>query len=282
MNHRICFTILLSCFSILLPAQTVEDSIAIVSASWQTTASPQHIVHCRAAIPNLYGGPQSINLIKMPRGKKLHYGIAVAEMKKMSAHAEENGALAAVNGSFYDMKKGNSVCYLKVGKEVVDTTTAQEFKLRVTGAVHVHKRKLRIMPWSAEAESDYRKKKGTVLASGPLLMLDGEYSSWDECGRSFVTTKHPRSAVFTTKDGQVVFMTVDGRSPGNATGVSIPELAHLIRVLGGEDALNLDGGGSTTLWMKGAPENGVVNYPSDNRKFDHQGERKIPNVIYVY
>ena len=81
---------------------------------------------------------------------------------------------------------------------------------------------------------------------------------------------------------KTVFITVDGRRKGNATGVSIAELTHLIRILGGHDALNLDGGGSTTLWLEGAPENGVLNSPSDNGKFDHQGERKIPNIIYVY
>ena len=203
-------------------------------------------------------------------------------MKKMTAHAEENQALAAINGSFYDMQKGNSVCFLKIGKEVIDTTTTREFELRVTGAVQVYKKKLKVLPWNKQIESKYRKNKGAVLASGPLLIEDGEVCSWEMCDSSFVVTKHPRSAVFTTKDKRTVFITVDGRSKGNAIGVSLPELAHLIRILGGEDALNLDGGGSTTLWMKGAPDNGVVNYPSDNGKFDHQGERKIPNAIYVY
>ena len=112
-------------------------------------------------------------------------------------------------------------------------------------------------------------------------MLNGE-SVWNDENDSFNTTKHPRSAIFTTKDKKTVFITVDGRRQGNATGVSIAELTHLIRILGGHDALNLDGGGSTTFWMEGAPDNGVVNSPSDNGKFDHQGERKIPNIIYVY
>ena len=203
-------------------------------------------------------------------------------MKPISRLAQDNQALAAINGSFYNMQKGNSVCYLKLGKEVVDTTTTQEFNLRVTGAVYTHKKNLRILPWSPEIESAYKKKKGSVLASGPLLLDDGKTCSWEMCDSSFVVTKHPRSAVFTTKDKRVVFITVDGRSKGNAIGVSIPELAYLIRVLGGEDALNLDGGGSTTLWMKGAPDKGVLNCPSDNGKFDHLGERKIPNIIYVY
>ena len=282
MNYRILLIVILACLNLSLFAQTAEDSIAIVSARWETTSGPENIVHRRAAVRNLYGGELSIKLGEIPRGKKLHFGIAVSEMKKMTAHAEENQALAAINGSFYDMQKGNSVCFLKIGKEVIDTTTTREFELRVTGAVQVYKKKLKVLPWNKQIESKYRKNKGAVLASGPLLIEDGEVCSWEMCDSSFVVTKHPRSAVFTTKDKRTVFITVDGRSKGNAIGVSLPELAHLIRILGGEDALNLDGGGSTTLWMKGSPDNGVVNYPSDNGKFDHQGERKIPNAIYVY
>lgn len=274
------FLVFLCSMSLPLSAQTAEDSTAIVTARWETTVAPDGRIHKRAAIPHLYKGQQSINLVEIPSGK-FHYGIAVSQMKPISQLAQENQALAAINGSFYNMQKGNSVCFLKVGKEVVDTTTAREFDLRVTGAVHVHKKKLRVLPWSPKIEAKYRKKKGTVLASGPLLLEDGETCSWEQCDSSFVVTKHPRSAVFTTKDKRTVFITVDGRSKGNAIGVNIPELAHLIRILGGEDALNLDGGGSTTLWMKDAPDNGVLNYPSDNGKFDHKGERNIPNIIYV-
>lgn len=279
MNYRIFILAVFSSLVLSLYGQTAEDSTAIVSARWETSVTPDGIVHKRASFDHLYKGNQYVNLVEIPAGKKLHYGIAVSEMKPISRLAEENQALAAINGSFYNMKVGNSVCFLKMGKEVVDTTTTSEFKIRVTGAVHTHKKKLRILPWSKEIETKYRKKKGTVLASGPLLLEDGNTCSWESCDKGFIVTKHPRSAVFTTKDKRTVFITVDGRSKGNAIGVSIPELAHLIRILGGEDALNLDGGGSTTLWSK---EGGVLNCPSDNGKFDHQGERKIPNIIYVY
>lgn len=269
--------------SFSLSAQTLADSIAVVSAEWETTVSPDGLVHKRAVIPSLYKGAQHINLVEIPSGRKLHFDIGVSDkMTPISLLARERQALAAINGSFYNMKVGNSVCYLQLGKEVVDTTTASEFKLRVTGAVYTHKKKLRILPWSREIEKKYRQKKGAVLASGPLLLEDGETCSWTMCDSSFIATKHPRSAVFTTKDKRTVLITVDGRAKGKAIGVSIPELAHLIRVLGGDDALNLDGGGSTTLWMEQAPENGVLNCPSDNGKFDHQGERNIPNIIYVY
>lgn len=266
-----------------LSGQTTADSVAIVSAQWKITVSSDGLVHKRAFVPSLYNGPQHINLVEIPAGRKLHFGVGVSEkMIPISRMAGERQALAAINGSFYDMGKGNSVCYLQLGKEVIDTTTTEEFKLRVTGAVYTHKKKLRILPWSREIEKNFRKKKGAVLASGPLLLEDGKNCSWTMCDSSFIATKHPRSAVFTTRDKKTVLITVDGRAKGKAAGVSIPELTHLIRILGGDDALNLDGGGSTALWMSQASDNGVLNCPSDNGKFDHRGERNIPNMIYVH
>ena len=281
MKEKIIFIlILLYSLTSTLSAQTEADSIIIVSAQWETTVTPDQIVHKRAILPNLYKGPQYINLVEIPSSKKLRFDIAISEMKQTSLISKENQALASINGSFYNMKEGFSVCYLRKGKEVVDTTENHVFN-RCTGAVYVHKNRTKILPWNKEIEAGYKQKKGSTLASGPLLMLHGE-SVWNDENDSFNKTKHPRSAIFTTKDKKTVFITVDGRSQGNAIGVSIAELTHLIRILGGHDALNLDGGGSTTLWMEGSPDNGVLNSPSDNGKFDHQGERKIPNIIYVY
>ena len=114
------------------------------------------------------------------------------------------------------------------------------------------------------------------------MLKDGQICDWNSCGTNFIRTKHPRSAVATTKEGKILLITVDGRFPEQAEGVNIPELAHLIRILGGEDALNLDGGGSTTLWLSGASDDGVVNYPCDNGRFDHAGERKVPNILYLH
>jgi exopolysaccharide biosynthesis protein len=45
--------------------------------------------------------------------------------------------------------------------------------------------------------------------------------------------------------------------------------------------MNLDGGGSSTLYIRNATDNGVVNYPSDNKKFDHEGQRSVANIIYL-
>ena len=71
---------------------------------------------------------------------------------------------------------------------------------------------------------------------------------------------------------------IDGRFKGQGDGATIAETAYIARQLGLTEALNLDGGGSSTLWTA---QEGVLNHPYDNRRFDHEGERGVPNCIVV-
>ena len=73
-----------------------------------------------------------------------------------------------------------------------------------------------------------------------------------------------------------MLVVVDGRNEKSA-GVTLHELALIMKSLGCHDALNLDGGGSSTMYWK---NRGVMNYPSDNKKFDHAGERQVHNILY--
>ena len=274
-------------FALILWALTAvgankRDSLLIIKADWKVTTTPEGLTHKQAQIKGLFNSVQSINLIEIPRSAKMKVGIAGDEgMKRTSQQATEKGALAAINGTYYNMVTGNSVCFYKINDQVLDTTTNGEFKSRVNGAIREVKGNIEIIGWNKEIEANYKKNKGTVLASGPIMVDNGRISDWSNCSKSFIETRHPRSAIFTKKNGTIVFLTVDGRSEGNAAGMSIPELAYLAKILGAEDAINLDGGGSTTLWLKGAPENGVLNYPSDNKLFDHKGERSVSNIFYV-
>jgi exopolysaccharide biosynthesis protein len=71
------------------------------------------------------------------------------------------------------------------------------------------------------------------------------------------------------EDGIVLLVVVDGRQEGYSVGMSLPELTDLLLELGARDALNLDGGGSTTL----VTERGIINRPSDPE------ERPVANVL---
>ncbi len=279
---RVLFSLFLALWVFSATATNKRDSLLVVKADWKVTTTTEGLIHKQAQIKGLFNSIQSINFIEVPRHSKLKIGIAGNEgMKRTSQQASEKGALAAINGTYYNMIVGNSVCFYKIGDEVIDTTTNGEFKSRVNGAIREVRGNIEIIEWSKPIEAAYKKNKGTVLASGPIMLDNGDISDWSACDKKFIETRHPRSAIFTKKDGTIVLLTVDGRSEGNAAGMSIPELAYLVKWLGGYDAINLDGGGSTTLWLKNAPENGVLNYPCDNKRFDHAGERSVSNIFYV-
>lgn len=257
-------------------AQTAADSLALVSADWQVTGLQKGIVCRKASLPSLYGVPQRISILEITP-KHYKFDILVHQsMEETSKAARRSGAVAAINGSYFNMKTGVSVCYLRKDKVVVDTTEAGTLATVSNGAVFIEKGKLKLLPWGKLDEKACRLKKGAILSSGPLMLLDGKACDLSDCNRKFVNTKHPRSAVVLTKDKKVLLIVVEGRRKGTAEGINIPELTHMIRVLGGKDALNLDGGGSSTLWSASLSNGGLVNTPSGS------AERKVANSLCVY
>jgi exopolysaccharide biosynthesis protein len=82
-----------------------------------------------------------------------------------------------------------------------------------------------------------------------------------------------------TDDGRVLFVVVDGRFEGKAEGMSTTMLQELMRLLGAKHALNLDGGGSSTMYIK---DKGVVNHVCNSgSSWDKVVERKVASIIYV-
>jgi hypothetical protein len=98
-----------------------------------------------------------------------------------------------------------------------------------------------------------------VAGGQPVLVKDGHNVVPRHCPTSFCEAQ-PRTAIGYTKDGRVLIATVDGRQPGWSTGMSLDAWANVFVQMGAEGALNLDGGGSTTMWVRGR---GVVDRPSN-------------------
>ena len=109
----------------------------------------------------------------------------------------------------------------------------------------------------------------------PQLIRNGKIDiTWqqEKASKSFVEMRHPRTAVAKLKDGKFLMVTVDGRQAGGSVGMSLQELAEYLLSIGAIDAMNLDGGGSTTMFLDGK----IVNTPSDK-----EGERKVSDAIVV-
>ncbi len=111
-----------------------------------------------------------------------------------------------------------------------------------------------------------------VIGGGPRILADGRYVGGEGFTAGFTNRRHPRTAVARVADGRVLLVVVDGRQPYHSLGMTLPELATFLRALGATDAVNLDGGGSTTLVVRGT----VVNLPSDEG-----GERPVSNALLV-
>lgn len=101
----------------------------------------------------------------------------------------------------------------------------------------------------------------------------------DSGAASFSTSRHPRTAAGIAAGGRrLLLVTVDGRQKPYSDGMTLRELANLMLALGARDAINLDGGGSTTMVVKtpAARTLAVVNTPSDPT-----GERAVGNALAV-
>lgn len=132
-----------------------------------------------------------------------------------------------------------------------------------------------------------------IISSAPLLISDGipvgKYVVTRKSGeKSDLESEHPdrhqagrgpRTVYAKTADNHLLLITVDGRSR-RAEGINAEELTDfLIEIFDATDAINMDGGGSVTMFVRGATQTGIVNYPSDQRKkdpenFTHHGQRR--------
>jgi hypothetical protein len=123
---------------------------------------------------------------------------------------------------------------------------------------------------------------GTDFVPADLTEKDLKQLSYEDY-RRHQGVRHPRTAVALTADNDLLLIVVDGRRK-DAVGMSAKELTlFLAKHFNPRWALNLDGGGSATMVIRGLGQydTGVLNYPTDNKKEDHYGQRRICTQILV-
>jgi hypothetical protein len=114
-----------------------------------------------------------------------------------------------------------------------------------------------------------------IVGGMPALLLQRRAvfePNQEKMRAGFAEELHPRTAVGLRADGNWVFVVVDGRQPALSVGMNLKEMTELLLSLDCVDALNLDGGGSSTLYLHGK----VVNSPSDAAR-----ERPVSDAIIV-
>jgi exopolysaccharide biosynthesis protein len=261
-------------------AQT--DSINFKRAEWETKriAPGIHLKQAWFRANSLFKSNQLISIleVKARRSNKLSIAYEAKIKRITSDFGSQNQALAAINGTFFDVKNGGSVDFIRAGGQIINENHLEKNNTRARhqqAALVIKDGELHIDQWDGSPDWEKKLDGQDVMLTGPLLLHNDLQVKLDS--NSFSITRHPRSAIAITDNNRILLITVDGRD-ANSKGMSLFELSKILHWLHCRDGVNMDGGGSTTLWVK---DQGVVNYPSDNGKWDHKGQRKVANVVLV-
>lgn len=119
-----------------------------------------------------------------------------------------------------------------------------------------------------------------ALGAGPMLLSASASVVASASDTIFnLSQRAPRTAIGKRADGAVLLLVVDGRQPSWSAGVTLGELTEMMAFLQATDALNLDGGGSSTMVLNGE----LMNRPSDGAVNGNPGqERPVANVVALF
>ncbi|HPH18593.1 MAG TPA: phosphodiester glycosidase family protein [Haliscomenobacter sp.] len=269
----------------VLPAQ--QDSLLqlIRKANWQSSKIAPKVSWERHhfAKGELFQANQNINILRIKKRHRqldLSFGSGGKTLLPTSTLGKQAKAFAALNGTFFDIKNGGSVDFIRIDGITLDTTRpASKFLAEhQRSAIVIHNNQVQIVKGDSLAGWEKRLNEDNIMVTGPLLIHHDQPIALSS--RLFNTTRHPRTALGLTQKGEILWITVDGRAKESA-GMSLFELTRLMSALGCVEAINLDGGGSTTLWVDGVTKTGVANMPCDDKVFDEYGERKVSNVLLL-
>ena len=272
-------------FVLLSSGVTAQEKAPLLAVGdWSQEVVADGITLHRAAFEgNLFEANQYLCVLEVAPG--LRFDIVPTDDKTLeltSALAARHGAVAAVNGSFFNMRAPyGSVNYLRVDGDELAPNARDSYEnrgrgrsTRQTGAVATLQGGLYVLKSDDLARWEHDIEAEDVVTTGPMLLIAGSIEPVR--ADKFNTNRHPRTAVGRRADGTVLLVTADGRN-SQAAGLSMTELQQVMVALGCIDAINLDGGGSTTMVVRGQ----IVNHPCDNKQFDAAGERPVANAIVV-
>ena len=189
---------------------------------------------------------------------------------KTSETAANNNAILAINGDYYG---ANTTGYV-IRNGVVYRDTVREDSSN--GDLAIYKDGSFKIIYEDQISADQLVKDGVVnlLAFGPSLVENGEIvvDTNSEVGQSM--SSNPRTAIGIIDENHYIIIVSDGRT-SESEGLSLYQMAEIMKSYGVKTAYNLDGGGSSTLYFTGQ----VINKPTTNG--NTISERSVSDIVYI-
>ncbi len=241
-------------------------------------------------------------------GYALKFGISAPPVKKVTSQIfKEKGAVIAMNAAYEPTSvvlKADGEYIINMPNNTVMTTGVPNWKSEAAFYVDSFGKPSIAFEGKGRTRDQLRafyaaSAMPNIYTSAPMLIENhnpvglsfaGFYSEAEmnkfnyEDAIRHQGVRHPRTAVAITDDNHLLMIVVDGRRDGISEGMSARELTQFIEAnFHPRDAINFDGGGSSTLCVEGQgdPETHVVNYPTGNNRYDHAGERGLYSFLYL-
>lgn len=185
--------------------------------------------------------------------------------------AKENNAIFAINGDYYGFRDTGIV--IRNGVIYRDSPAREGLAFYTDGTVKVYDET------TTSASQLLAEGVWNTLSFGPAIVENGQTVAGIEnvevdtnIGNHSIQGEQPRTAVGVIDSNHLVFVVVDGRSPGYSKGVTMTGMAEIMESLGATTAYNLDGGGSSTMYFDGS----LVNNPLGKGE-----ERGTSDILYI-
>lgn len=196
------------------------------------------------------------------------YGRNVKE--DTSEMAESNNAVLAINGDYYGAREAGYV--IKNGTLYRNTSAGRDdLVIYSDGSWKI------VNEDEVSAEELMQDGAVQTMSFGPALIQSGSISVGENEEVKQSMSSNPRTAIGIIDDCHYVFVVSDGRTDESA-GLSLYQLAEVMKDLGCKTAYNLDGGGSSTMYFNGQ----IVNNPTGGRAGHGEGsERSVSDIVYI-
>lgn len=197
---------------------------------------------------------------------KNSYGKNIKE--RTSDIATSNNAILAINGDYYGFRNSgyvirNSTLY----RDTKSGDSNQDLVIYSDGSFEI------VDESDIDANELMNKSATQVLSFGPGLIEDRQITVDENTEVSMSKSSNPRTAIGCIDKNHYVLVVSDGRT-SESEGLSLYQLATLMKDYGCEIAYNLDGGGSSTMWFNGQ----VINKPTSGRSIE---EREVSDIVYI-
>ena len=189
---------------------------------------------------------------------------------KTSVTAAGNNAILAVNGDYYG---ANSSGYV-IRNEVVYRDSVREDASNGDLAIYKDGSFKIIYEDQVSANQLVQDGVDNLLAFGPSLVENGEISVDTNTEVGQVRSSNPRTAIGIIDENHYIIIVLDGRTSENK-GLSLYQMAEVMKSYGVKTAYNLDGGGSSTLYFNGQ----VINKPTTGGR--NISERAVSDIVYI-